>query len=326
MSQKPDDRKGTGSPSSAPPQGKLKSLAPSTDAIDSDWSDGGDGSVPKFPPDPKVPGGLAGAARPITPLPPRPPSSQPPPLPERRKAPVPSSGKVGAAGLEPKPVSAVERASSTPPSEPVEKSAPAPEKQPIAKPEPVAEKAPVERAPLPEKPPAPTAEPAPEKPPARREGPVEKAAPGARRSLVWVAALAVLVLLTVFLARRSPTPSPQVTEPPLPSAVPSARPIELPKAPAPSETAPAEPSAVPVPAVAPDAGDAVRVELKIRPEGARVYYRGKEVGRCPFTLELPRGETRAFEVGYPGYVTRRLVVDGTEPVISFGMAPKAAAP
>jgi hypothetical protein len=63
--------------------------------------------------------------------------------------------------------------------------------------------------------------------------------------------------------------------------------------------------------------------LKIRPEGARVYYRGKEVGRSPFTLELPRGEKRAYEVGHPGYITRKLVVDGTEPTISISMAPAA---
>jgi len=65
------------------------------------------------------------------------------------------------------------------------------------------------------------------------------------------------------------------------------------------------------------AEDTVRVAIKIRPEGARVFYRGKEVGRTPFTLELLRDERRVFEVGYPGYQPRRLVIDGTEAEISY---------
>lgn len=69
--------------------------------------------------------------------------------------------------------------------------------------------------------------------------------------------------------------------------------------------------------------DTVRVSINIRPEGARVFYRGKEVGRTPFTLELLRGERRVFEVGYPGYRTRRLVIDGSEKEVTFSMTPDA---
>ena len=73
----------------------------------------------------------------------------------------------------------------------------------------------------------------------------------------------------------------------------------------------------------PGVEDTVRVAVKIRPEGARVFYRGKEVGRTPFLLELLRGERRVFEVGYPGYVSRRLVIDGTEGELIYGLTPDA---
>jgi hypothetical protein len=67
--------------------------------------------------------------------------------------------------------------------------------------------------------------------------------------------------------------------------------------------------------------DTVRVAVKIRPEGSRVFYRGKEIGRTPFTLELLRDERRVFEVGYPGYQSRRLVIDGAEREIAYSLTP-----
>ena len=142
---------------------------------------------------------------------------------------------------------------------------------------------------------------------------------------VWYAVLAAVVIgFGIWLAVRPspPTPPTAASSPPVSQAAaePSAAPIE----PAPSPVAAPEPSAVASAVPATDGGDAITVLLKIRPEGARVYYRGKEVGRSPFTLELPRGETRAYEVGHPGYMTRRLVVDGNEPVISLSMAPAPA--
>ena len=73
--------------------------------------------------------------------------------------------------------------------------------------------------------------------------------------------------------------------------------------------------------IEPSGEDTVRVAINIRPEGARVFYRGKEIGRTPFTLELLRGERRVFEVGYPGYTKRRLVIDGSEKEISYAMTP-----
>jgi hypothetical protein len=102
----------------------------------------------------------------------------------------------------------------------------------------------------------------------------------------------------------------------------------LPTAPGANQTAelPAPESANAAATVATSAGrsheDAVRVAINIRPEGARVYYRGREVGRTPFTVELLRGERRVFEVGAPGYATRRLVIDGTRKEISYIMTPE----
>lgn len=69
----------------------------------------------------------------------------------------------------------------------------------------------------------------------------------------------------------------------------------------------------------PSSEDTFRVAINITTEGARVFYRGKEVGRTPFTLELLRGERRVFEVGYPGYATRRLIIDGSDKEISFSL-------
>jgi hypothetical protein len=66
-------------------------------------------------------------------------------------------------------------------------------------------------------------------------------------------------------------------------------------------------------------GEVVSVQIRIRPEGTSLYRKGRKVGTSPFTLEIPRGERRAFEVGYPGYYTRKLIVDGTQPVIEFGL-------
>jgi hypothetical protein len=39
------------------------------------------------------------------------------------------------------------------------------------------------------------------------------------------------------------------------------------------------------------------------------------------TIELAPGEKRAYEVGMPGWVTRRLVVDGSKPEIFIGLKP-----
>lgn len=93
--------------------------------------------------------------------------------------------------------------------------------------------------------------------------------------------------------------------------------------------APAEP--VPSPAAsgaaapttsAADAPQTVSVELRVRPEGAQIFYKGKPLGRTPYTLELPKGERRSVEVVAAGYTTRKVTIDGTKPLISFAMRPE----
>ena len=63
------------------------------------------------------------------------------------------------------------------------------------------------------------------------------------------------------------------------------------------------------------------VRINVNPEGAKIVFKGEEVGRSPMTVELPRGERRVFEVVAHGYVARRLVVDGTKSEIAFGLKP-----
>jgi hypothetical protein len=171
--------------------------------------------------------------------------------------------------------------------------------------------------------------------------------------LALIAGPAILVFggwMLVHFGQLQPTKPPPIAPPTSidrPAMVLSAVPVVPPVAP--SHLAPMLPSVepstsqswsaprvqpndtAPAPSVAPQAaastassattgpGDLVSVQIRIRPEGVGVYRKGKKVGTSPFTLELPRGERRAFEVGHPGYVTRKLILDGTQPVIEFGL-------
>jgi hypothetical protein len=94
-------------------------------------------------------------------------------------------------------------------------------------------------------------------------------------------------------------------------------------APAPVASA-AEPSAAPAePSASTASPEGTRVVVvKISPPGARLFRKGKAVGTSPVTIELAPGEKRSFEVGMPGWVTRRLVVDGTKPEILIGLKPE----
>jgi hypothetical protein len=91
-------------------------------------------------------------------------------------------------------------------------------------------------------------------------------------------------------------------------------------APEPSATAAAAPSAAP--SAGSTTADGKRIVIvKISPSFARLFRKGKPVGASPVTLELAPGEKRSFEVGAPGWVTRRLVVDGSKPEIFIGLKP-----
>lgn len=70
----------------------------------------------------------------------------------------------------------------------------------------------------------------------------------------------------------------------------------------------AEPAASAEPA---STGETVRVLVRSAVSGAKFYRYGKQVGLNSVVVELSPGEKRAFEVDLPGYVSRKVVVDGS---------------
>jgi hypothetical protein len=122
-------------------------------------------------------------------------------------------------------------------------------------------------------------------------------------------------------------PEPLASAPPVASAsaVPVA-PAEPPEAARPEKSAKSAKGDATAPAPASAAGTRV-VIVTLNPPDARLFYKGKSVGKSPIRIELEPGEKkRSFEVGRPGYVTRRLVVDGSESEISIGLRPDPNAP
>ncbi len=55
------------------------------------------------------------------------------------------------------------------------------------------------------------------------------------------------------------------------------------------------------------------------PPKALFYHYGKQVGVAPFVVQLQPGERHAYEVGLPGHITRKLVLDGTKTEITVGL-------
>jgi hypothetical protein len=188
--------------------------------------------------------------------------------------------------------------------------------------------------------------------------------PRRSRWLLPLAAAALLALGVVGLRRLDPSSLPASPPPapaaPQPAAVVAPEPEVLPPTPAPSANAandeaenaqprpsspedaqavakPAQPAATAAepaataaePAVKPAepaTGDVRKIRVESSPPGARLFWRGKEVGTTPFTLELQPGEKHSYELGLPGYVTRKVVIDGSKSEISIGMKPEPAAP
>ncbi|MBZ4415544.1 protein kinase [Myxococcus sp. RHSTA-1-4] len=95
---------------------------------------------------------------------------------------------------------------------------------------------------------------------------------------------------------------------------------EEPKPVEPVATAPAAaaPAPTPEPAAAPNSGK-VRFKLMSQPSGARVFYRGKERGTTPFTLELPAGQDGSVTVeltfAMEGYQMETVVAGGSGEVV-----------
>jgi hypothetical protein len=89
-----------------------------------------------------------------------------------------------------------------------------------------------------------------------------------------------------------------------------------------SSSAPSPAPSAPV-VVETDSTDRVNVVVKSRPPGARIYRRGKEIGRTPLTIQIGRGEHRIFEVGLTSSGARRISVDGEKPEITVNLAVEA---
>ena len=120
------------------------------------------------------------------------------------------------------------------------------------------------------------------------------------------------------VAAELPTAAPVV--PPGPTA-PSAElaPPPGPVAPAASNepaaaasTAPAATANAPIPG-------AITVTVNSVPPKAVFYHFGKQVGVAPFVVQLQPGERHAYEVGLPGHITRKLVLDGTKTELTVGL-------
>ena len=118
------------------------------------------------------------------------------------------------------------------------------------------------------------------------------------------------------LRQRTPQPSDRRSRLPLPTEPAAA-------AAAAASAAPAAPPSSADPLAPPAEGKKV-VIVKVRPADARFYYKGKKMGGSPMRVELAPGEKRAFEVGHPHFVTRKVVIDGSESEVIVGLHPKAA--
>jgi hypothetical protein len=137
-------------------------------------------------------------------------------------------------------------------------------------------------------------------------------------------------------------PEPVPAQPPEPAAAPTPEPLASTAPPTSASAvaaaeiapnaAPQKPAASAEPAPSADPGTASAegarvVTVHLTPPDARLFHKGKSVGKSPVRIELAAGEKkRSFEVGRPGFVTRRLVVDGSQAVVWIGLRPETAAP
>jgi hypothetical protein len=167
----------------------------------------------------------------------------------------------------------------------------------------------------------------------------ERPRSGASLYLMGAAVIAAVGLwFAVRTSRSEPTPPPAATEvrpaEPVVTATPPAEPTALAPAEVPSQpespaasavAAPAEPAAAQPSAGAPAGGasaespETIAVLINIRPEGTQLFCKGKAVGKTPFTIEIPQGQRRICEAVNPGFVTRKVILDGSKTEISFGM-------
>lgn len=107
-----------------------------------------------------------------------------------------------------------------------------------------------------------------------------------------------------------------------PATTPDAAALEATAAP-PASTAPVPRQAQAAGQKSPEAASGgtgkVSVTLDVRPLGSKVYFKGRYLGTVPLVIELEPGERRALEVSKPGYVPRRVVLDGRRSEVLIGL-------
>ncbi len=70
--------------------------------------------------------------------------------------------------------------------------------------------------------------------------------------------------------------------------------------------------------------EGVSVRLRFMPKGVKIYYKGKAIGKSTVTVQVPSGESPAYDAFMPGYMPRHVVVDGSQPDILLWMVPAPA--
>ncbi len=75
------------------------------------------------------------------------------------------------------------------------------------------------------------------------------------------------------------------------------------------------------------AATAARVRVEVDQPDSRITVRGK-VATAPYVFDVPKGTRVVLEVARAGYITRRIVLDGSREFVRIGMipVPKAQAP
>jgi eukaryotic-like serine/threonine-protein kinase len=99
----------------------------------------------------------------------------------------------------------------------------------------------------------------------------------------------------------------------------TAAPLAPPAAPAPVISPPSPPSAP----VAPPAPEVQEVLIGVAPTAAHVFLGDRDLGQSPVSLDVPKGERVTVEVRHPGYQTKVLELDGSEPRTSVELVSKS---
>jgi hypothetical protein len=92
--------------------------------------------------------------------------------------------------------------------------------------------------------------------------------------------------------------------------------------PAPEASA-STPEAQPLPPARPAAGKFQRVTLEVFPADAKVIRRGVRQPGPPYSFKIPKGKTVSIEVAKKGFVTRKVVLDGSESPVVVGLFRKS---